>query len=63
MHHIHPLWSASHSGRADSECVFAVISNLVTLTESEEEAVAIAEKVTAKLTANPQEKGALKFRL
>ncbi|MCO5601529.1 hypothetical protein L7F22_055651 [Adiantum nelumboides] len=47
----------------DLECVFAVICNLVSKARSPDEALAMADQIATKLTANPNDKPAVRLKI
>ncbi len=48
---------------ADLECIFTVICNLVSKAQSPDEALAMADQIANKLTAQPIEKPALCLKM
>ena len=48
---------------ADLECIFAVICNLVSKAQSPDEALAMADQITTKLTAHPNDKPSIRLRM
>ena len=45
------------------ECIFAVISNLVSKAQSPDDAQAMADQIANKLTAQPIEKPAIRLKM
>lgn len=48
---------------ADMECIFTVISNLVSKAQSPDDALAMADQIANKLTAQPIEKPAIRLKM
>lgn len=47
----------------DLECIFTVICNVVTKTESPDEALEISKLISAKITQQPNDKPALRLKM
>lgn len=52
-----------NASEKDLECIFAVICNLVSKAQSPDEALAMADQITTKLTAHPNDKPAIRLKI
>ncbi|KAJ7547824.1 hypothetical protein O6H91_08G105500 [Diphasiastrum complanatum] len=53
----------SNSSEKDLDCIFSVICNLVSKAQSPDEALAMADQIATKVTAQPSDKPALRLKI